>query len=58
MGDNPSFEDFITIHSFINSLYKVYPVKNNNLYRNYFKNYDDISSPIELRKWFNSTNIF
>ncbi len=58
MGNNPSFEDFIKLHEFIHQLYKVYPLINNKQYESCFNNYDDISSPIELRKWFNSNNIF
>ena len=58
MGDNPSFEDFIKIHSFIHSLYKVYPLRNNNVYKRCFKNYDALASPLELKKWFISNNIF
>ena len=58
MGDNPSFEDFIKIHSFIHQLYKVYPLRNGREYSHYFSKYDNISSPNELTKWFVSSNLF
>ena len=58
MGDNPSFEEFIKIHTFIHQLYKVYPLRNNNEYRQFFTTYDNISSPVELNNWFISNNIF
>ena len=57
MGDNPSFEEFIRIHTFIISLYKIYPLKSAKEFK-YFNNYDDISSPSDLIKWFNTSDIF
>lgn len=58
MGDNPSFEDFIKIHAFIYQLYKVYPLRNNSKYKKCFSKYDDISSPVELTKWFIDSKLY
>jgi len=58
MGPNPSYEEFIKIHNFIEQLYKVYPNRTKNEYNTWFRSYNLISSPSELIKWFNSTTIF
>tara|TARA_B110000971_G_scaffold37995_1_gene36677 strand:+ start:10328 stop:10873 length:546 start_codon:yes stop_codon:yes gene_type:complete len=58
MGDNPSYEDFIKIHTFIYKLYKVYPSRDSSTYKKCFSKYDDISSPVELKKWFVSSKLY